>query len=438
MTDDPNDPSTMSDLDGADDFAAGDALGGDDASFDDFDDAEFDFDGAAGKNTLKDLWENNPLVKVGVIMAAFMFIVGGVILFGGGAERAPPSVTAGASELKQAPGTEEVSPLMAKALEETNVREAERAELTGQSALPVPITPPSQSVALQGDPAQAEDPLARWRRIQEERQRAPVADVQEAPAVDPHAGAVDALAQAMARQMGSVLENQVMGKIYHTKVTDYEAWLAARRPPQGTGADAPATVEEEIVLDIIAPAGSIAYAQLLLEANTDAPGPVLAQIVTGPLAGSRMIGTFTTMERYLVLSFNTIVVDGIAYTADAVAVDPKTANTGMITEINRRYLQRIVLPAAASFIEGMGEAIADRGTTNVTVSGDMVIEESRSLNTREEIFKGIEKGAATASRLIEREASTIRPLLRVAAGTPMGVLFLDPVTKNSMTQGQRY
>src|SRR5690606_12018046 len=58
-------------------------------------------------------------------------------------------------------------------------------------------------------------------------------------------------------------------------------------------------VGNEDIENIIIPAGTIEYAQLVTEANTDAPGPVMAQIASGPLAGARLIGSFQSTDNYL-------------------------------------------------------------------------------------------------------------------------------------------
>lgn len=407
----------------------------DDGNFDDS--SEFD-DFEGGNGTLGDLWRNNPLVKVGVILAAFVTILGGIILFGGQPQRTPPSVMRGTADLKQAPGTDPVSEAYGEAVREVNVQDAERAMREGTSALPVPISPPRERVVLEEPTAAAEDPLERWRRIQEERQRRDVKMVPDAPVADPHAGAINALAEAMAAQMESILGSLQPIPPHYLAITNEEEYLQrikaraeeeARR--QAEARQAAAERQNPTVIDILIPAGNIEYGQMITEANTDAPGPVLAHILSGPLRGSRLLGSFNSMENYLVLSFNTIVIDGVSQSINAVALDPRTANTGMATEVNNRYFQRIVLPAAAAFVEGMGSAIAESGTTTVTVSGDTVIEETSPLNTRQEIYKGVGEAASKIGQLMDREAGRIRPLIRVASGTPMGILFLDPVTQQT-------
>lgn len=198
---------------------------------------------------------------------------------------------------------------------------------------------------------------------------------------------------------------------------------------QGGGGAGDTGVPEPTVQEILIPAGTIVYAQTLVEANTDAPGPVLARISSGVLNGYRILGTFSSQERFLTLNFNTVVIDGVSYGVNAIAIDPKTTLPAVATEVDRRYLSRFILPAAASFIEGLGSAIAQRESTTVTIDGSVVTSSTRDLNTREELASGLEAGTRVIARDLEREGSRIQPMIKVHAGTPIGVLFLQPVIK---------
>ena len=148
------------------------------------------------------------------------------------------------------------------------------------------------------------------------------------------------------------------------------------------------------------------------------------------MAGARILGSFKVENDYLVLTFGTIVVDGVSYKADVIAIDPSTANVGLATEIDRRFFERVILPAAAAFVEGMGSAIAESGTTTVSVSGDTVVESEEELDTRQEIFKGVEEGAGKISEIMDEQAGEVEPMVKVQAGTAVGILFLQPVTKD--------
>ena len=80
--------------------------------------------------------------------------------------------------------------------------------------MPTPVDPPKGTLPLQFEEPEEEDPLERWRRMQEDRIRQQQVEVQlenepEAPPPpDTRTPAINALAQAMSQQMESVLSNQ--------------------------------------------------------------------------------------------------------------------------------------------------------------------------------------------------------------------------------------
>ena len=310
---------------------------GQDAGFEDFD---------GGEQSMGDMLRNNPMVKIGVVLGAIATIVGGIVLFGGEKQTGGTSVMRPGSDLTQAPGANEVSDTYREQIQDFNQAQIDQAQSTGQSALPVPVGTTRGVIPLDQAKVSEEDPLERWRRLQAERiekekQAAPEAGPQ-APPVDPNAEVKQQLAKAMAGQMESILDFKTIKGAEQESVSSPD-WIQQKREEEqqkleqerleAEGANQPSDVV------ILLPAGTIEYAQLMTEANTDAPGPVLAQIVSGPLAGSRAIGSFKASDEYITLQFNTVVVDGIAYGTDAIALDPKTANPGMITEIDKNTLR---------------------------------------------------------------------------------------------------
>lgn len=401
-----------------------------------------DFDSGA-KTSIGDSFRNNPLVKLGVILGGFAAVVAAVILFGGKKEVVPDSVMGAQSNVSEAPGTEQVSETYRQAVEEKNVQAVETAIKEGGSALPVPIAPPVGRVNLAEETAATEDPLERWRRIQEERTRQDQQAQEVLPQVDPNAEAVNQLASAMTQQMQTILQGvaQEPPKLQKVADADYlekkrkeaaeaaEAEAAARRQEQSGAGEGGAGGDTAEIVDIIVPAGTIEYAQLMLEANSDVDGPILAQVVSGPLAGGRLIGSFEMREEYLVLNFDTVVIDGISHDVDAVAINPDTANVGMATDVDHRYLTRIILPAAASFIEGMASAIAETGNEQTSVQGVGTTTSAPEPDAKEELLKGVEKSAEKIGEILDDNAEDEEPLVIVAAGTPMGILFLEPVTE---------
>lgn len=401
----------------------------DDAGFDDF----------SKKGTIGDLWRNNPMVKIGVILAGFAIVVGGIILFGGGDDALPVSQLSAARDVNEAPGSSEISETMRQSIEDENIQNVEEATRTGGSAIPIPTEASKGTLPLPVEEAGAEDPLERWRRMQEERVRQQeVMQAQPdpmAPPPDTKTPAVNALSQSMVTQLQAVLQNQPIPPTSHKKITS-TAFLEetarkrnAAMEQQAMQNTLPADVQVE---NIIVPAGTIEYAQLLIEANTDAPGPVLAQIVSGPLRGGRVIGAFQSTDRYIVINFSTVVIDGINYPVQAIAVDPSTTMPGVITEIDNRYFKRIILPMAAEFISGLADAVSESGTTTITIEGDTVAESTSDQNNEQEVASGISAAGDELSDILEDEADRTRPMLRVAAGTPLGILFVSPVTDRNL------
>jgi intracellular multiplication protein IcmE len=420
--------------DNSDDFETEDfdLDGFDDGGFDDMDDQ---------KGTLGDIWRNNPIVKIAVIAVGALVLIFGIIMFGGKAEEPVTSRVAGAKDLTEAPGTSEVSATYREAVEEENVRRTEESVRNQGSAIPTPIDPPKGTIDIQIDDPEEEDPLERWRRMQEERIRNQQIEQQpeqvqpEPEPVDTKTPAVNALSAAMSQQMGSILGTQDLNSPIVRSVASVDFLQRQQEEAQARLAEAAgASGQSEVITDdndlnIILPAGTIEYAQLLTEANTDAPGPILAQIVSGPLRGARMIGSFRAQRKYLTLNFNTIVLDGVDFSADGIAIDPETTLPGVITDINNRYFQRIILPAAAEFVEGLTEAIADSGTTTITIDGDTSTQTTSNTNTDsdQEIASGIEQAGEELGEIFDEIADDIEPMLRVRAGTPIGVLFVSPV-----------
>ena len=417
-----------------------------DLEVENFDDGGFD--DYSKKGTLGDLWRNNPMVKVGVILAAFAIVVGGIILFGGRTTPPPISQVNSAKDINETPGTSEVSQTMREAIEEKNIQNVEDAARTGGSAIPIPVDPAKGALPVPLEEANGEDPLERWRRMQEERIRqqemlaqAKPPEVQQAPAVDTKTPAVNALSQSMMSQMQAILQNQTIPATQHKKITDVNfmeeverkrAERLGRLQQQQQLLSGNARYSSDQVENILLPAGTIEYGQILIEANTDAPGPILAQIFTGPLKGARVLGSFQSTDEFIMLSFSMIIIDGINYPVQAVAIDPDTTLPGVITEIDHRYFKRIILPMAAEFVSGLAEAMTESGSTSIFIDGNTVAQSTSNKSQREEVASGISEAGEALSDILDEEADKTKPMLRVASGTPVGILFVSPVTDTNL------
>ena len=407
-----------------------------DSTFDDFEES---------KPTLGSVWQSNPLFKFGVIGVIALVIFGVVALSGGDEIAETPqqeSRVPQAPDVAAAPGTDEATPAYIDAIEQQNEQDLEFAQATGGSALPVPIDPPVGVIGVDEEEAGDEDPLQRWRRLQEERLQAEMQQREElqAASVDnsgAQADAVRELADLLQSQMSSILDTKESTGIQSMNVTSNDFLTALREEDEeeegGEGSEGGENsedgFEEEIIQETLLQAGEIVYAQLLTEANTDAEMPVLARVLSGPFAGAKLIGSFTEEKELILITFDRLVLGDDIIDVSGMALDPETALPGMATEVDHHYLQRIFIPVAAAFVEGMASAIEETGDTTITINSNTgtTQTETEDPDDDEEVAAGIAEAGQELGEIIDEINDDLEVTVRLAAGTPIGVLFIEPV-----------
>jgi intracellular multiplication protein IcmE len=415
-----------------------------------------EFEEKKSSSSIGDVWKSSPIVKLGLVAGALVAVVGAVTLFGGEEKKVEQSSVSKASDLKQTPGMEEVSPAMKQALEESNEQRIEEAVATGESVLPTPIEPPKTLLPVPTQDTQSEDPLVRWRQLQEERiriqrEQEQAAEKQKREVEDPQRKqSVESLSQSMLTQFSQLVGTKTIDPQNKMVVTQMDNLRPGAEGMMGMagGGSMQTTLQERLaaqqqaqtiapeLLKVVVPAGEIEYAQLLVEANSDIPGPVVALIVSGPFSGARAMGSFTKKNDYLALQFTSVTgKDGNAIPIQAYAVDPETTLTGMATDVDHRYFERIILPTAAKFIEGVGSAVAQTATSTTT-TGDTATQDTAEPDLEEELFKGVEEASRKAGEIFDEMGGDVETLVRVRAGTPMGILFTQPVTEQAIKKAQ--
>ncbi len=371
---------------------------------------------------LVEAWQTRPLFK-------FMVLVIGVFAVGAAAVKffsddGPQNEFARISKppiLKEAPGGV-VSPYMRKQTEMATNERVQQAIATGGSAIQTPLG--QMADASDNIAGKEVDPLKELRaetellkkQVRETQQVQKQIQIQREPFDN-------SLADAMQRQMQLLVTSWTPQQIKLMNITKNED-----KKEERAGAGSSGRAARTII-----PAGTVSYAQLLTEANSDVPGPILAQIVSGPLSGARVIGSFQSQmgyEKYLVMSFSLATKRGKEYTINAVALDPDTTLGGMATEVDERYFSRVVLPAAAGFLEGVGSAISSGGTS-VTTNGSTTIVSQTRQGMREGMYNGLSEAAQTMGQFFQNQANLTQPLVRVAAGTPFGIFFVAAVKEQT-------
>lgn len=397
-------------------------------------------------------WRSQPLFKLFVLMVVVGAIVAvAVSLFSGGNGKSSVALSK-PPDMHEAPGGKS-TPYLKEQTEMANKQRAEEAIQSGGSAMPTPIGPGTDNGELAAAQAK-EDPLNELRAEVENmnKQLQEAKQAQQAPPPAPVAPEPfdDTLAQAMQRQMSQLLESWAPKGNKYVAVYDLDLLNRERQEEKdkakGTGSagattdgtlSGPAGTTAATQYKTLVPAGTVSYAQLLTEANSDVPGPILAQIVSGPLKGARAVGEFKVSDGsdYLVLTFKLANLKGTDYHLNALALDPDTTLGGLVTETDQRYMMRLVLPAAASFLQSFGSALG-QGNSSITTNGTTTIVQQTSKSIKEAEYSGISSAATTAGQFFQNQANQTKPLVRVAAGTAMGLFFVETVTDQPVSTMQ--
>ena len=185
--------------------------------------------------------------------------------------------------------------------------------------------------------------------------------------------------------------------------------------PAGATAAAPSPLLRAIA------AGRPFYARTLYEVNSDFPGPVLVEILDEPLAGAVATGGFEVVRDRMVLRLTTLEHEGTVSGIDGWAVDLDCACFGVEGEVDRHWLDRVILPAAIAFAEGWTAALGQPSTT-VTVQGDVVIEETGRSDSADRIYEGIAAATGQIGRVLTEDSAS-RMTVRIPRNTALAVTF---------------
>jgi intracellular multiplication protein IcmE len=179
--------------------------------------------------------------------------------------------------------------------------------------------------------------------------------------------------------------------------------------------------------EILVPAGRGVYAHPVLAVNSDASSPVVMQADSGPIAGDRMIGTFAKQADRLIIRINTVTHQGHSIGTDGVVVAPETMEAGVASDVDQHYLARFILPAAAAFVQGLGQAIATTSNTATVLSPFGGAAYGTRLNLNQQL--GVAAGAAAGQvGTVLNQAAPKGPTVSLEANVSVGVMFLSSVT----------
>jgi intracellular multiplication protein IcmE len=296
-----------------------------------------------------------------------------------------------------------------------------RPAFAGRPSKPVPI-PVAFPAALTPDPPAAAHPGPQAQPIR------------VAEAGDPKAE------EAYSKQIGDLF-SQWGGRTPHTDIVlppseedgaGTSGDGAEGRAPAGSASrkappPLPAASHAADPVEILIPAGRGVYAHPILAVNSDASSPVVMQADSGLIARDRMIGTFAKQADRLVIRINTVIHQGQSIGTDGVVVAPETMEAGVASDVDQHYLARFILPAAAAFVQGLGQAIATTSNTAAVLSPFGGAAYSTHLNLNQQL--GVAAGAAAGQiGAVLNQAAPKGPTVSLEANVAVGVMFLSNVT----------
>ena len=202
----------------------------------------------------------------------------------------------------------------------------------------------------------------------------------------------------------------------------------AAAPARGQGVPAHASVATAAVGgQVLVPAGRGVYAHTILSVNSDAGGPIVLEGDTGPLMGDRMIGSFSkSADDRLVVHITTVEHHGKPIDVAGLVVAPGSMETSVASSIDQHYVERFALPAAAAFVQGLGQAATMSNTTTAVSAYGGVTSSIGPMSLRQQGLIGA--GAAAQAVGTALSAATPKgPTAHLDANVSVGVMFLENV-----------
>jgi len=190
----------------------------------------------------------------------------------------------------------------------------------------------------------------------------------------------------------------------------------------GNGLSVDSVVKDQ---DIIK-AGSVLFAVLDTGINSDEPSPIMATIISGKLKGSKVIGSFTRKGKVVVVQFSRLSVPTLSKTVsiNAYAIDPNTARTSMADSVNSHYLLRYGSLLASAFIEGVGQAVQNSGSSLQVSATNGVVLTHPAMSVAQQAMVGLGKvGEKVGSNL--NNIMNTPPTVKVEAGASIGLLIMS-------------
>lgn len=175
--------------------------------------------------------------------------------------------------------------------------------------------------------------------------------------------------------------------------------------------------------------GDQMYAAMDIKLNSDAPGPVAAEVIAGDNRGAKLLGSFDRQRESLVVKFSQFVPAdrGAPVSIEAYAVSPETSSTAVASHVNNHTLSRWGGLIAARFAEGYGDALRRDGSTvatNIGTGGASAIIQNANQDAGKNALQALGSVGQAVGDQLEQNFDR-PPTVTLAAGETIGVLVIS-------------
>jgi len=181
----------------------------------------------------------------------------------------------------------------------------------------------------------------------------------------------------------------------------------------------------------ILPGLEIVAATLSSDLNVPAGGAVYASatVRSGVLNGAFLVGSARVVDESLEINFTQMRFGEKLYPIDAIVLDQQTASNAIAGGVDRRILQRYVLPIALATAQGFFSAKSNPGSVVVNVGQDAGVATPPSTSEQAR-SAGVSAGLEIAGQTVQQEAQA--PIIVSAPrNTSVGLLFRAPVLEGA-------
>jgi len=341
------------------------------------------------------------LLMTGVVV--FMVGFGAYDLLGNAGPAVSVSNPGSANHVTNLPGGKKGGELYEKNLKRLNQQRAKEAEERGQSFIP------TMTALHTVKPAPKEKP--------------PAPQIAPAPAPAPQKPVVETSAQkGMAKDAQLELMRFINAPVPTPLTTSFR--VAGKSSVAISHSAGNSGTAGELPKPVLARPGHISFGELLTAINSNEPGPVEAEIVSGRFRHARLLGQFRREHDRLVIQFDEMTWNHQSYRISAYAINAKTARTYVATSVNHHTLYRWGSLIAASFLGGVDNAL-DMANTNETLGNGYAVVTQQLTDGEIPLYAAGNVGNVLT--LIMAKQFDTPPTVREAQGAPIGILFMKSV-----------